>query len=58
MELIDLVKSGGIDLEKIVTNTTSGRTRRRRLRSFSANAGKNAESCTRLYLKNRYAAVK
>ena len=41
VELIDLVKSGGIDLEKIVTNTSQvdGRAAEA-FEEFSANAGK------------------
>ena len=40
VELIDLVKSGGIDLEKIVTNTYKWTDAPQAFEEFSANAGK------------------
>ena len=40
LELIDLVKAGGVDLEKIVTNTYKMADAPQAFADFSANAGK------------------
>ena len=40
LELIDLVKAGGVDLEKIVTNTYKLDEAPKAFEEFSANAGK------------------